>query len=163
MLLKLAPFLFPLLTLMRLCNQLNSMTLSLHWLFLEAHPSFTHLSLKQVTIHLQSMTLILILSGLIWMVLQHPTLLTITIVLLHIGLHKLHKLLHNQIMCEHLELVPTVEIALPGLPIMWDLLEIGRAMQHLIYELFSLRMHQIKGCAYSVSKHYHLSVKLRLI
>ena len=101
------------------------------------------------------MTLNLILSGLIWMVLQRPTLLTVTILLLHIGLcelHELHKLLHSQTMHEHLKLVPTVEIALPGLLIVWDLLEIGRAMQHLMYGLFSLKMHRTKGCACSTSE-----------
>ena len=55
-------------------------------------------------------------------------------------------------MHEHLELVTTVEIALPGLLIMWDLLEIGRAMQHLMYGLFSLEMHRTKGRACSASE-----------
>ena len=35
---------------------------------------------------------------------------------------------------------------------MWDLLEIGRAMQHLMYGLFSLKMHQTKGRACSASE-----------
>ena len=68
MLLMLAPFLFPLLALMRLHGQPDLMTLSLHWLILEAHQSLTRLSSGRVTIQSQSMTLNLILSGLIWMV-----------------------------------------------------------------------------------------------
>ena len=148
----LAPFLFPLLALMRLHGQPDLTTLSLCWLILEAHRSLTRLSSGQVTIQSQSMTLNHILSGLIWMVLRRPTLLTITILLLRIGLRELCKLLHSQTMHEHLKLVPTVEITLPGLLIVWDLLEIGRAMQHLMYGLFSLKMHQTKGHACSVSE-----------
>lgn len=98
MLLMLAPFLFPLLTLMRLHGQPDLTTLSLRRLILDACQSLTHLSSGQVTIQSQSMTLNLILSGLIWMVLRRPTLLTVTILLLCIGLrklHELHELLHS--------------------------------------------------------------------